>query len=238
MSRTHSPAAAAGLPETSPSRRAMLGHILAAPLITTAILPAAAAAAEPSEIELAFREYRRLDELTDAAYAAEWDIQALYIEPPRPKWSPWGSAGSHHVKRLPDGKYIASLDTGDENIRYLNDLIASLSPGDEDDDDFYLKHVEDARETLSQIEGWKAECERRKNACGLTQAIARREAAVKERNAQRDRVYAIDAMNFRDLAFQAAIIIEYGDLDDMGAGYALKQMIKLAGLRQLISGEG
>ncbi len=235
MLRTPSPAAATGLPETNLSRRAMLGGIPAAAIATTAVLSTAAMAAEPSEIELAFREYRRLDELANAAFDTEWEVEDLYIEPPRPKWYPAGSAGGYHVVRLPDGKYLASLDTGDENISYLNDLIASPPPEDEDDAYFHQQGVKDARETLSQIEGWKAECERRKDACGLTQATARREAAIKERDAQRDRVYAIDAMNVRDLAFQAAIIIEY-DLDDMGAGGVLKRMIELVGLRQLISG--
>jgi hypothetical protein len=52
MPRTPSPAAATGLPETTLSRRAMLGRIPAAALATTAILPAVTDASPLHDAEL------------------------------------------------------------------------------------------------------------------------------------------------------------------------------------------
>ena len=209
------------------TRRTLMGVLPLTALATAAAsLPAIAAAGKVSPIKEAYREFRRLSQFADECREAAYERRKAYVEPGRPLYRMGQTDGRFQRVTMEDGRSNLYLDDSDDNIAELRAVDAS-APSEIS----WLVHTHSrrqdrARTTLAAIDDWKAECRRRKDACGLTEATNKVYAAEKAEEAQARRIHAMPAASLRDLAFKAAVIQIQWDENDVDG--LLQNMIELA----------
>ena len=169
---------------------------------------------EPGPIERMYLEHVGLAAARNASYEAEWEAGKRYVEPDRPRWAPWTAEGGYKLEPLPDNKCRCYLDDSDENIARLREMIAQEREPDAPDAGYRNKdRAPRARKTLDQIEMWKAEAQRRRDAAGLTAATEAKVAATTAAEEHAAKIFAIEPTNFRELAFRAAVLLNTWDED-------------------------
>ncbi len=206
-------------------RRHFLSTVAAAGSL---ILPAIPALAQtPGPIETMYADHLRLEAALDAACMVVMDAEERYEEPDRPKWHPATAEGGYEIIPTSPGRGRALLDIGDKNVAYLRELISKEFDLD-DVDGFGEARAKVAKRTLAEIKAWKAEDQRRRDAAGLTIALAAEQEIVSEDASRCAAIFALKATTFRELAFQAAIL----DVDwhQARAERVLERLVELAGV--------
>lgn len=236
------PAAATGLLAASPSfdRRNFLATLAAAGVMTAGAT--APVIAEPTDLASAYAGWLRASKLADAACEATWEVEDLYEEPERPRWHPMRDEGGHKAVKVSEGKYRCYLDDSSENIAHLQQLIAApeiVFTAEGWTPDMFPPRVEAARRTLALILTWKAEADRRADACGLTAARAIEQPLMEDVRARRDAIFAATPSSFQEAAFQAALLD--ADWNEDAASRLCATLRRLAGIpayfEEEISGE-
>lgn len=194
---------------TLPSRRTLIAQAgVLASIGATASMAVPVIAGDPGPIERMHAEHVRLDRILDLAIEAAEDAEERYEEPERPRWNRFAVEGGYKMELLPDNKCRCYLDDGDENIARLREMIAAKFEPDAEDQGYRnTERAERAQETLSKIETWKAEVQRRSDAAGLTDARKAEATAMAEVKEHAARVFAIEPTTFRELAYQASVLV-------------------------------
>lgn len=218
---------------------------LTAALLGSTALPAGALA--PSEIELLSDEVQRLNaeifRTCDVLDAAE----LRYTEP-----DPIPINLAFHEAKMADvyqsnGKRLLAVDTSDEGVRYLQEIIDEPYRGEGVEEDgtvrwFYSRfsyelhrrRVRKAKRDLNTILAWRAEDQRRRDVAGVTEAQANFDAAYEAFIAGLTRFFDLEPTTVRDLAIQASLLdlCPHGDHEKRSVQIATR-LCSLSGLRAL-----
>ncbi len=119
-----------------PSRRSLIAQAGLLAGMTAAGASAVALpvlADEPGPIERMYLEHVGLAVARNAAHDAEWEAEKRYIEPDRPRWTPWTAEGGYKLEPLPGNKCKCYLDDGEENVARLREMIAMENEPDAPD---------------------------------------------------------------------------------------------------------
>ena len=192
-----------------------------------------AEAFEVGPIEAAWPEHVRLSKIHDKTAEVLDEAEEHYEEPPRPLWHPATVEGGYEMVRQGSGSLRACLSMSAENIEQLRALAEApyIHSGDVSVKLGYGLHhrrARSARATLDRITGWQAECRRRADALGLTEAREAEEATSNAVWAHAETMFAMQARTYRDLAFLATLVDQHWTSE--WAETLVERMMSFAGI--------
>lgn len=208
------------------NRRAALGGLVTASALLGG--PNHAKAVEASAVSRAYAVYRDTLPFLWRVNKAEEAALARFSPPAEPRFNPARDVGGCIIRQGDDGAKYAVLPTSDKHVADLRARPSAQLYRQDGCINLGRHCAEKIMRTVERIEAFLSELQRRREAAGLIQVDADREAVFARLRDAAEAVLAAEPASLRELAMQADVVLFMGFEDDEPR--VLERLIKFAGL--------